>query len=293
MRQLAILLASMTFPTLVLAQSPDVPMDLAKALLATRSPWDETQWVEIVVGGPPRQWRVEPLKDLRIIGSAAFASSATVVYAVDGDVTTSARSAVAQLEAAGWTLAPARERPASLESGFVPTDAVFSANQRRPLCKGDRAAMVNPLEMASGPRVLRVVYMGSESSALCNPPSPRAYRDPWENLPMPRLEAPAGTRVLTTGRGGGSDSFTSSGYAFTTMAVDKLLAHYGAQMAPKGWQPTGPAAVQKTTATQAWQLKHNGADWVAVMVISVTGDDMRDMELKMLNTTELSKRRGF
>jgi hypothetical protein len=297
MRRLAILLlAAAIFPVTAAAQTPDVPLDLAKALLAGGgSPWDETQWVEIIVGGPPRQWKIEPLKGLRIMGSAAFAHTATVVYGVEGDLRAAEKAAVAQFEAAGWTLPPPPQRPSYMESGFVTTGNVASDGPRRPLCKGDRGAMINPLEMPSGPRVLRVVYMGSFSSSMCNPPTPppRAMRDPWQDTPMPRLEPPAGARILSTGRGGGGESFSSDAFAFTSMTVEKLLAHYGEQMSAKGWQLSGPAAVQKTAAAQSWQMKHNGADWNATLVVTVVGDDMRNLHVKTLNVTEVSKRRGF
>ncbi|HEY0811426.1 MAG TPA: hypothetical protein VGD49_14755, partial [Longimicrobiales bacterium] len=159
MRQFAILLASMTFPTLALAQTQTIPLDLAKALLAGgASPWDETQWVEIVVGGPPRQWRIEPLKDMQLMGSASYPSSATVVYAVDGDIRAAESAATQQFQGAGWTVPATPERPPALESGFVPTNDVVSTRARRPLCKGDRGVMINGLDMPSGPRVLRVVY---------------------------------------------------------------------------------------------------------------------------------------
>jgi hypothetical protein len=297
MRRLAILLlASLAFPAAAATQNPDIPLDLAKALLAGGgSPWNDNQWVEIVVGGAPRQWKIEELSGLRILGSAAFPTTATVVYAVDGDLATAQSAAIADFEAAGWKLPPPPQRPPSMESGFIATNDVFATTgPRRPMCKADRGVMINPLEMPSGPRVLRVVYMGTLASSMCNPPTPsRAMRDPWSESPMPRLEAPAGARVHTSGRSGGSHSLSSDALAFTQMAVDKLLAHYAEQMRAKGWQPNGPAAIQKATALQAFQIKHNEADWSATLIVSEVGDDMRDLQVKVMNVTEMSKRRGF
>jgi hypothetical protein len=297
MRRLAILLlASLAFPASAAAQNPDVPIDLAKALLAGGgSPWDDTQWVEIVVGGPPRQWKIESLSGLRILGSAAFPTTATVVYAVDGDLATAQSAALAEFEAAGWKLPPPPQRPPSMESGFVATNDVFAmTGPRRPMCKGDRGVMINPLEMPSGPRVLRVVYMGSFASSMCNPPTPsRPMRDPWSETPMPRLEAPAGARVFSTGRSGGSDAFSSDAFAITTIPVEQLFAHYAEQMRSKGWQALGPAAGQKTAAVQAWQLKQNEVEWRATLIATAMGDNMRDLHLKVINLTEMAKRRGF
>ena len=118
-------------------------------------------------------------------------------------------------------------------------------------------------------------------------------RDPWSESPMPRLEAPAGARVHMTGRSGGSHSFSSDAVAFTPMPLDKLLAHYAEQMRTKGWLPNGSAAIQKSSALQAFQMKHNEADWSATLIVSAIGDDMRDLHVKVMNVTEMSRRRAF
>jgi hypothetical protein len=219
-----------------------------------------------------------------------------VVYAVDGDLATAQSAALAEFEAAGWKLPPPPQRPPSMESGFVATNDIFATTgPRRPMCKGDRGVMLNPLEMPSGPRVLRVVYMGSFASSMCNPPAPRstAMRDPWADSPMPRLVAPAEARVFTTGRSGGGDSFSSDAFAISTMPVDKLLAHYADQMRSKGWQPAAPAAVQKSAAVQLFEIKHSDANWMATLIATAIGDNMRDLQLKVMNVSEMSKRRGF
>jgi hypothetical protein len=291
-RSLMLGLAALTFPAMTAAQTQTIPMDLAKALLlGGGNPWDETQYVEIVVGGPPRQWKVEPLKDVRLMGSAAYPNTATVVYEVTGDLRAAERSVFQQFEAAGWTAPPAQPRPPSLESGFVSSiDYYGMATSRRPLCRSDRAAMISGVQIPSGPRFLRVVYMGSTSAALCAPASPRAMRDPWADSPMPRLEAPPNVRVMATGRGGGGDTFTSNGFAFTSMSAEKLFEHYAQQIAAKGWQARGSAADDRTNRVQSWTLKHNGADWSATLLITVVSDQTRVMQLQMYNVTEISKR---
>ena len=110
---------------------------------------------------------------------------------------------------------------------------------------------------------------------------------------MPRLEAPGGVRVMTTGRSGGSDSFSSDALAITTMPVDQLFGHFAEQMRTKGWQALGPVAAQKAMAVQAWQIKQNEVEWRATLITTAMGDNMRDLHIKVVNVTEIAKRRGF
>lgn len=284
--------ASLAFPAMAVAQTQTIPMDLAKALLiGGANPWDDSQYVEIVVGGPPKQWKIEALQGLRLMGSAAYPNLATVAYEVTGDIRAAEKSAIDQFVAAGWALPPAAQRPPSLESGFVSSvDYYGSTTPRRPLCRGDRAAMINGVHIPSGPRFLRVVYLGSTSAALCNQPAPRMMRDPWEDSPMPKLEPPAEARVMSHGRSGGGDTYTSMAVTFSKLSVEKLFDHYAQQITAKGWVQRENVAGANANRVQSWTRKHNSADWSATLTLTVLAEEVRILQLHLYNVSEISKR---
>jgi hypothetical protein len=103
MRFRAVFVLLMVFPAGARAQSQSVvPMELARALLMGVSPFGMQNWVEIGVEAPPKRWAVVDLPGYRLLGSAAFPSSATLVYEVDGDAEAAREAARTTFVNAGW-----------------------------------------------------------------------------------------------------------------------------------------------------------------------------------------------
>ena len=277
------------WPAAAAAQQPSVPMDLARALLAG-SGFEPHSWVEVVVAGPPTRFKVDSLAGMRLLGSAGFPNSATLIYAVDGELDAARAAATEQLKAAGWQPARRTERSAFVEIGFLPSDMPMGFDDRAILCQPDRSVMVIPLQIVGGPRVLRVLYMGNQMAGLCNPPPTMGRpRDPWLEAPIPRLEPPVEARIRPAGRGGGMETYSVSAFAMTTMSNEKLIDHYAAQMVAAGWQ-AGDKAARRSAAIHTFRIKHNNADWAATLVSTSASDELRVLELTVHNATEITKR---
>ena len=272
------------------AQGQTVPLDLAKALLVGMNPLHDSPWVEIVVGGPPSRFKTEDLQGMRLMGSAGYAGSAVLIYAVDGDLATARDTALAQLRSAGWQPAPPQRRSPFYESGFIPSDASIEMDQRHVLCRPDRALFVFPVEIPSGPRVLRLMYMGDEMSSMCNRPEmPARPRDPWSEAPIPRLEPPLGSTIRTGGRSSSGDAYSITAFATTAMTSAKLIEHYSEQMKSAGWT-AAEASTNAAAGFRTFRKKLESNDWTATLTSTVATDQLKILELSLYNVSALSRR---
>jgi hypothetical protein len=85
---------------------------------------------------------------------------------------------------------------------------------------------------------------------------------------LPRLFAPAGSQLQTTGGAMGSDYATSEATAESDWSAGQLEAHFAAQLEQAGWEKvaSGDAGV---VAFSSWSLPHE-PDWFGMLTIAQT-----------------------
>ena len=291
MKKIVLFVFVLALPGSASSQTKTVPYDLAQALLVGANPLHDSPWVEIMVGGPPSRFVIDQLEGFTLLGSAGFAGSAVVIYQVKGDLDAAHELAMSQMKAAGWTSPLPRQRPYYIDSGFLGSDDMIpDGTNQVMLCKPDRAVMVMPLQIPSGPNVLRVVHMSNEMSSMCTAQmAERAMpRDPWSEAPLPRLHPPKDARVRNGGRGGGGEPYSINAFASTAMTNQQLIDHYATQMKAAGWELNG-AAAEKNAAVQSWRKKQDQTDWMATLIVASAEGQMRMLQLNLFNLTTISR----
>ena len=222
------------------AQQPAVdviPRELAVALLDRygMSPED----LDIVVGRLPRSFPMDAILrgNITILGGLDGDRNATVVADVPEPPDSALARIASHLERAGWRRAAADMGM----GGFVPSATARPASYCR--ANAILTFVARERQGTAGSRVrLWVAYPPPEAYSSCNRnPDQTRGRFRGELPSLPDLEAPAGTRMLGAGHGGGGPGSREANARLETLQSPAAIGeHYAEQLRRAGWT-VGPA----------------------------------------------------
>jgi hypothetical protein len=239
-----------------------VPRELALALIGTEFGVRPTLTVARPPSGFPQE--LVPASG-RVLGgvSTQRGQRMLVIVAMPDPPDVALDKAEASLKRAGWRTPPMPE--ASMSGGFVS----MGHEMGTALCKDASAVWTSVVARDNGGSLLRMSVSPTRytqcDSAISGP-----MRMTEDELRLPTLRQPAGTRSFGGGTCGGGDSREATAQIESRLSPAELLTHYAAQLQEQGWT-LGPRAGDSTIFVQTARRRDDkGRDLTSVLGVMAT-----------------------
>ena len=195
-----------------------------------------------------------------------------------------AADAYAERTPAGWSV------PGLVEGepyGFVSNDVGDREDTAVQLCPDDGSARIAQVRFdrrPGGGSYVTVYQLGSAYATRCDPQAEndRMLRFGRE---LPALRAPAGMRLTTFGSSGGRDHQEQSARLRGEVSLEKVSAHFGAEMEAAGWTER-TATLDPDLAASVWTRDADSGPLTVTLTARPDGPDEFDLRLVMLGSTE-------
>jgi hypothetical protein len=274
-------------PAVSLAQPPSqpsneaIPRELVLALLNFGPGMGGAS--DILVGklGPDIPPELVP-PGMEVLGSTTQFDNALIVLAAPQQPDSATSRVEAHLLGSGWTRPPIPQgRP---QRGFMPAD--FSSGPYLPpdmLCRAETFITYTGTYRRNGGSVIRMAYnRGQRFSACRSREEMPAYRNPFEEAPVPVLRAPIGsmTKEGNSMSGSGQNAVSMSTRLGTRLKPAEVIMHYDKQMREQGWTAGSEGSVPFFSARMYRKNDEKSRPWTALLV-SMVGADSTDQDVSL------------
>lgn len=285
--------ARLLLPLVVLLSAPRVaaqeqpamiPTALAVALLDRGESASGNRSPLFVVGHAPPGMpaSLTTLEGGEILGGVEGERAATVVFVFTRPPNQALLAADKQFVARGWR--PPPPPPGSDRGGFVSMSYGFGPTSGSWYCGDTGLATVGYAPAPMGGTYLSVRYQRDRSSTVCEPR--RSFEDfRAEQLPFPRLIAPAWMTQMGGGGGGGGDNTETSTRLTGPIELQDIVVHYLKQLDSAGWK-VGTLATSGVVTIAQVATTHRGKAWTGALVATRLGPSEIDVAIRMARPRE-------
>lgn len=198
-----------------------------------------------------------------LAGRELTVTALAVRTAIPGDV----RKRIAEVLVSAGFQAPEAER----HGGFGGPD--FSQFQQ--YTRGDRAVSLRVMGKESGDCLIGVI----EQKRADRDGTPRVRMS--NDVPLPALEAPVGSRAVNHGGGGSGSCQHIRGDLYTELSVSEVAVNYDKQLHALGWNTIGRDADDVDACLSYKMIDSADTHWAGMLIIS-TSNSENTMSLKFM-----------
>ncbi|HYN06697.1 MAG TPA: hypothetical protein VES67_04840 [Vicinamibacterales bacterium] len=256
-------------------RSDTVPRDLMAILLRGAGPGET---FDLRVGPAPAGFPADLLPVGAVIGASAISPSMTTVVGTVPERPETARAAHgARLAAAGWVNSFPAPR------GFMTTGPDSSVS----VCRGNDFASISLLPRDQGGSYVRISLRPDPRRSCA--PRPEVF---FNDVAIPALQHPAGTKAYGTRSGGSADTTESSTLIDSPLDAAPLLEHYERQILAAGWTLVGRSASPTVATVARFSLVTARKEQVtAMLTITPVGQARFELSFRVFRLARLEHSR--